>query len=170
MALAGEILSLLKDSASPDIRPEEASERLWHLTYPSFFASHGRERYTHVDTVKVRLLETMARTGTAIIHHPDSPREEKLPGEWIAGQQPNAWHVPLDLNLGDESISYWLFDLGNWTILAPDVVTTRLPDFASANAAAALSWVDEQHIQVVIDSFHDDVSWVVVLGSERPAA
>ena len=40
-----------------------------------------------------------------------------------------------------------------------------LPDFARATVVAALSWVDAQRVEVVVDSFHDDVSWVVVLAS-----
>lgn len=170
MALAGQILSLLRESASRDVRPDKSSERVWRLTYPRLFASDRSRRHEHVDTMKTRLLETLARTGTAMIHHPESPRDEKLPGEWLAGPHPQAWHVPVDLNLGDESIQYWLFTLGNWMMRAPDVETTRFPDFARATVAAALSWVDEQAIQVVIDSFHDDVSWVVVLAPEPPAA
>ena len=170
MTLAAQTFSLLRQSASPDVRPDKSSERVWHLTYPGLFASDSSRRREHVDALKVRLLEIVVRTGSAMIHHPDSPREEKLPGEWREGPQPQTWHVPADLDLADDSIASWLLTLGNWVMLAPDVETTRLPDFARAPIPTVLSWVDEQAIELVIDSFHDDISWVVVLASAHPAA
>ena len=170
MSLVAEMGALLRDAASADVRPDESSERVWHLTYPSLLSRQGGQRREHVDAVKRNALELLVRTGTAVIHHPDSPQQEQLPGTWLAGRLPQWWHVPPDLNLANESVAYWLFSLGNWVMCAPEAVLDPPIDLARAPVKELLPWLDAQRADVVVDSFHDDVSWVVLLASARLTA
>lgn len=76
---------------------------------------------------------------------------------------------PALIRLGDEALL--AIDPNHPTNAATDSDTcTTSCDTSTSSVAAALGWVDAEHIQVVIDSFHDEVSWVVVLASERRAA
>jgi len=169
MSLVPEIVALLHDSASADVRPDESSERVWHLTYPSLLGRQSGRRREHVDAVKRKLLEMVIRTGMSVIHHPDSPQEEQLPGTWLAGRLRHSWRVPPDLNLAEESVAYWLFSLGNWVICAPEATLDPPIDLARAPVTELLAWLEAQRADIVIDSFHDDVSWVVLLASQRVA-
>jgi hypothetical protein len=170
MTIAAAVRGILQDGGFPGVSAVDATGQLWHLENPSLLSAQSRGRAQQVDAVKRQVLAALARSGTAIIYHHESPHDEELPGLWLPGERPGAWRLPVDLDLADPAIAHWLFDLGNWTVCAPDVPLGRTPDIARAPAAQLLTWIDQQAIDVIVDSFHDDVSWVVVLGTEHHAA
>jgi hypothetical protein len=72
--------------------------------------------------------------------------------------------VPSDLRLSDAAVKYWLFSLGNWTVCSGAPGPEPNPDLFRVPASDTLAWLDRLGLEVVVDSFHDDVHWAVALG------
>lgn len=170
MAIAVSVAQCLEQAANADIHPVDSSRRLWHLDDPSLLSVDRRARLQHLLQVKQRILGLLAQTNAAVIIHADSPIEEELPGVWVPLQDPRAWLLPHDIDLTDRAIATWLFALGHWTVSSDALAGSPMPDFFRASSSDILSWVDEQRLAVVIESFPDDVHWVVALGNVRNAA
>lgn len=86
---------------------------------------------------------------------------EGVPGSWERAEAHGPWRVPADGALEATDASRWL-GLGNWTLYsAPTPAAGSPPDAARCGPAELLAWMRQQGVDVLIDSFHDDVSWVV---------
>jgi hypothetical protein len=94
-----------------------------------------------------------------------SPRDYEIPGDWqlAAG---STWLVPRDFNIDHPNVNHWLFDLGDWRLYsALGPAKENSPDFFRCSAAEVVSWLNDNSVQALIESFHDDTEWVVAFGS-----
>jgi hypothetical protein len=99
-----------------------------------------------------------------MICHPDPPDAEGLTVTWRPTAQPGAWFLPTDLDFSNAALEHWLFALGNWTVCSHALPLESIPAFFRAPVVDSLSWLDARKLDVIIDSFHDDTSWVIGLG------
>ena len=139
---------------------------LWTIVDPPLRAPESRERRSVVDRCKREILDAMlAARIPVLLSHPDDPTAERIPGTWRRAGA-GAWHLPTDLDLDDPATSHWLFALGNWRMYtAPRALEIAWPDPARLAPAALDAWLQSHGIDILIDSFHDDVSWVVAVAA-----
>jgi hypothetical protein len=56
----------------------------------------------------------------------------------------------------------WLY-LGNWQLYVADAPIRAIPDLCRASDAEVVRFMADNDVTAVIDSFHDNLSWVVGL-------
>lgn len=153
-----------------DVR-RDGAYTVWHLNEPGLFARSGGSRRQAVQQCKRRLLELFAETGSAYLCHSEDPAESGANGPWVPGQSQTT-ALPTKIDLDDQGTQYWLFSLGNWhAYVAPAAIhyaapassNARWPAPARSRAEALRDWMPQVGILALIDSFHDDVSWVVAV-------
>jgi hypothetical protein len=155
-------------------RPRHSSAQLhgsvWAIDEPTLLRVRASDRRKHVEQAKLEILRLVASTSTAVIVHPDPPAEHVLPGTWTPTPVSRGSFVPSDLDLTDDVLTHWLFALGNWTVFSNSHVPKRYPDLFRSPVSGSLAWMDDSGHDVVIDSFHDDMAWVIALRAIPPAA
>jgi hypothetical protein len=166
MTIAAAIRGLLQTTMSPDVTAADDAGCVWRIQSPSILTPKSRSRRQQVNAIKHRILRALSASGTAVIYHHESPEAEQLPGRWSPAEHTGAWRVPADIDLTNPAVDHWLFDLGNWMMCSPDAHLGQPPDIARAPASRLLTWAQQRGIDVIVDSFHDDVSWVVILACE----
>ena len=96
----------------------------------------------------------------------ESPPLEELPGSWGHAAR-ETWAVPRDVDssLLMDSFLY----VGNWRLYAAleAVDPTALPDLFGGSLSDAFSIVEGSGIPALVDAFHDNSEWRVLL---QPAA
>jgi hypothetical protein len=101
--------------------------------------------------------------------HPDNPADYEVIGEWVSAGL-STYRIPPLLDLEDPGTKQRLFNLGNWqAYVAARPVESGWPDPARIAPTELVSWMSRTGLLVLVDSFHDDVSWVVAI-SEPLAA
>jgi hypothetical protein len=115
--------------------------------------------------LKIELLsQVLASSSPVFIVHQEPPDDYEVPGNWQRTDD-STWRVPADLDLTDSVSKNWLFGVGNWCLYsAPAAVDGICPDAFRMSASELSSWIHENSVAVLIDSFHDDSDWVVALG------
>lgn len=153
------LLSILERYANANVRPRDRARRVWDLTDPSLSL-----RATPIDPCKREILRTLVREGeTAFLTHHEDPNEQGVPGHWQSTGL-RTWNPPRDLDVDEPATGHWLFTLGNWCCyVSASPVLGGWPDPARSSSEALLAWMERTGVQVLVDSFHDDVSWVVAL-------
>ena len=162
--LATSLCHVLERFASSDIRPRDSTHQVWDLIHPPLLADIKGHRAQSLAECKRELLHSMIQSSDgAFLKHADDPTENGVPGEWQA-VAPRTWRIPPDIDLDHPATSHWLFDLGNWQcyVCASPIDESRM-DPARSSSEALLAWMAHARIQVLVDSFHDDVSWVVAI-------
>jgi hypothetical protein len=141
---------------------------VWDIADPRALARDRQPRTQNVDRCKRRILETLLAVPEPVfIAHPDDPEDDEVPGEWLSAAD-GTWRLPRDLDLDHPNVKSWLHSLGNWVIYAaPQPATLPCPDTSTPCEPELIGWMTESAVSVVVDSFHDDDSWVVAL--EPPA-
>jgi hypothetical protein len=170
MSLTASVLACLRDAAGPDIRHLDSTVRLWSIVDPPLLGRNQSARRSQIDRTKRTLFAQVARTGRAIIVHPDPPAESDVPGAWVPSAQAGSYQVPADPDLAHPAVEHWLFALGSWRLFSEPRGIESSPDFFRAPADEILAWTERSGPEVAIDSFHDDAHWVVALAIVPPAA
>jgi len=150
---------------SDDICPRESSLPVWDIKWPGILARYRRHRKESVAACRRELLSSLlsSQDPVFLIHEP--PRDYGVPGEWQAASEAT-WLVPANFNVDQPAAQSWL-SMGNWTFYTAQNPAERdWPDPSSA--LALLVWMKTNSVKALIDSFHDDVSWVVAFETDDP--
>lgn len=145
-----DLLTILDRGKSRKVRPKDTEGRVWELK--------GSDSL--VEGVRDQLLGCVLASGVPILvaYDEGAPDEAELaqhlssigPARFqVRGQPPTAL------------MRRWLY-LGNWQMLSP-AAPESLVDLVRAAPSEAAHFVDENQLDFVFDSFHDDVLWVVAL-------
>src|SRR5262249_47789469 len=135
---------------------------VWDIFWPGLFSRQRSARKQAVATCRRELLSCLFESeGPLFMAHGDSPEGWGVPGPWQCVAQ-STWLLPKPFDVDHPDTKYWLFDLGNWCIYsAPAPVEGSRLDPARCTASELISWMKKNSVAALIDSFHDDVSWVV---------
>ncbi|WP_141513491.1 hypothetical protein [Ramlibacter sp. WS9] len=109
---------------------------------------------------KAAVLETICRTHRAYVRYEECP-------DGIDGTdqvEPHLWWLPVGVS--GEAMLDWLY-MGNWQLTVGASPPKTNPDLCRSPDADVAEYVRKSGVGVVIDSFHDDVSWVI--GASRNA-
>jgi hypothetical protein len=168
-ALAQQVLAALSTLDSRDCR-QAPDVPVWHLNEPGLLAPQAKARRQALLRSKVEILTALAtHPSSAYLLHPDNPADYEVNGEWVCTKS-STYRMPPLLNLDDPGTKKWLFNLGNWQAYVTDrPVESGWPDPARVAPKELVSWMSRTGLLVLIDSFHDDVSWIVAI-SEPLAA
>ncbi len=143
-----------------DIRRRESSLPVWDVGWPGLFARHRRQRREAITGCRRELLSCLLACQERVFLMHEPPRDWEVPGEWQPASE-LTWLVPLEFKLEHPAIKYWL-SIGNWTFYsAPAPAEGNWPDPSRCGAADLLAWMSSRSVHALIDSFHDDASWVV---------
>ena len=109
--------------------------------------------------LKEELLQAICDEVSPVVHYDEDPPAEGSLGSSIKVAR-SAWRIPKGTK-SPELLS-WLY-MGNWQLyVGPDVLTS-LPDLCRSSRSEIESFVRQSQVVVVIDSFHDEVSWSIGL-------
>lgn len=112
---------------------------------------------SRVEQCKVELLESICRDAQPFVHYEEPPMSE--PGlDGSAEVAPGVWQLPL--GAAGPALLKWLY-LGNWQLYVRPEPLPELPDLCRSTDIEVGTFVSQCEASVVIDSFHDDMSWVL---------
>ena len=162
MHLGERVNEILSRWQSEDIRPRNGSIAVWDTHWPGLFSRRRRLRKQAVVTCRRELLSCLLASEVSLfIVHGDSPEGCGVPGPWQWVAQ-STWKLPKQFDFDHPDAKYWLFHLGNWCMYsAAAPVQVDWPDPARCSASELVSWMKKHSVTALIDSFHDDVSWVI---------
>ena len=115
-----------------------------------------------VECLKERILELTCLISAPIVHY-DGDRPDGASLREIKLLSQDVWRVPQRAS-GKELLE-WLY-MGNWQLYLKSEPLLRLPDLCRASANDVRVFLRGASVALVIDSFHDDVSWTVGLAEE----
>jgi hypothetical protein len=166
MSLGDRLNEILCRWQSADIRRRDCLYEVWDVGWPWLFASRRRQRREAVASCRRELLTTLLESdGSNFLSHHEPPQEYEAPGNWQpAGEA--TWLVPADFNVDDSVVKRWLFVLGDWCLykgLRP--LERGGPDVFRCSAREVVAWMSANSLWALIESFHDDASWVVALNT-----
>ena len=112
---------------------------------------------SQIETLKADLLEEICRDARPFVHYEESPSETTgLEGTVEAA--PGIWRLPS--RAPGAILLKWLY-LGNWQLYVRTAPLPELPDLCRSKDSEVEAFLFKSGVTVVVDSFHDDVSWVV---------
>jgi hypothetical protein len=168
MTLGARLDELLSRRRTENIRRRDHSLAVWDVGQPGLFARLRRERKQAIEACRAELMSCLLSAGGPVfVTHHEPPAEYDVPGEWQPMNE-HTWLVPSDFNGHDPASRRWL-SLGDWCFYAapaPAPGTSR-PDAFRCTAAELLNWMSEQSVEAMIESFHDDYTWVVAASDAR---
>jgi hypothetical protein len=163
-----EILRVLASAGSEVARRRGEWSSVWHIGNPGCLSGLLKpDGQRTVDALRERLLRVILDSPEeAFITHPDDPTDEDVPGDWEACGG-HTWRLPKSLDLGEPHTAYWLFALGNWTI----VVGSRgmeggQPDPFRCDDLELLAWMMDRGAEVLVATWPDAVDWIVAVAPE----
>jgi hypothetical protein len=119
-----------------------------------------------IEQFKRQLLETICVDSAPFVHYEEGPpNRSSLRGTKSVSM--GIWQVPSGATGAD--LMEWLY-MGNWQLYLSTEPLDRIPDLCRSTAAQVRVFVQSTGIGLVIDSFHDDVSWTIGLASLRDDA
>jgi hypothetical protein len=140
--------------------PLSAAYPVWELARPRIPFSRRARRFSEAQP---RVLDAIrALPWVPFLRTAEAPREHGLTGSWqLAARE--TWLLPADENSG-ELLGKLLF-LGDWTLyLAVDPVpATSLPDCFRSTPFELSSFVESHGIPVLVEAFHDNNPWRLVV-------
>jgi hypothetical protein len=144
------ISSLLRETEIRGVRSTDSEGRVWELN-----GSHAG-----VEQVRSKILEHIlaARLPLVLAYDEDSPNEPALAAHVFADGA-GAFQIRAQPPL--TAIRDWL-GYGNWQLMSPHL-PPALQDLARARPESVARFVDDHGLQFVVDSFHDDVMWIIGL-------
>lgn len=113
---------------------------------------------SRVEQCKVELLETVCRYAQPIVHYYQPPTAVPELGGVV--ELDGRWQLPLGTS--GAALLQWLY-LGNWQLYVRVEPLSNLPDLSRCADAEVEAFMIKSKASIVIDSFHDDVSWVIGL-------
>jgi hypothetical protein len=114
----------------------------------------------NVDACKVEVLDEICRHSHPFVRYEEAPESGRA---WMGVEiAPFTWrlHGPAP---GDEVLK-WLY-MGNWQLYVAAGPIARIPDLIRAKDEDVETFLKENAVSLIIDSFHDDESWVVGIAS-----
>ena len=148
-----------------DIGRREGSLPVWDVSCPGLFAR--RQRREAITLCRRELMTSLLGCQEPIFLIHEAPRDYGVPGNWQPASE-GTWLTPSDFNLDDQAVQSWL-SVGNWTFYsAPAPAEENWPDPARCRAVDLLAWMRTKRVWALIDSFHDDISWVVAFETGEP--
>lgn len=150
MTLAGDLLTLLQQDTSGDVTGHGA---VWRI------AGNARA----VQHCKSRLLGIICAQADIYIRYDEAPEAEPALARAQAIDR-DTWWLPAPTAGAD--VQAWL-QPGNWQLYVADRPLAEIPDLCRATDAEVAVFVRRAGVTVIVDSFHDDVAWVVGLGQDR---
>lgn len=113
------------------------------------------------------LLDLVLGSGRDLYIRHEDPIDWEVPGTFTATRHCGTWRVGGDVDPRAAATAAWL-EVGDWTLYrGPEVVDWPLPDLARAPAAAILELVAEHRLELLVDAFHDNASWMVAVAREE---
>ena len=129
------------------------AEGVWQL--------HGNR--PSIEHFKQQLLETICLHSEPFVHYEEPPpSDSSLRGAKAISA--GVWQVPPGATGAD--LLAWLY-MGNWQLYLASEPIECIPDLCRSTAAQIRAFVQSSGVGLVVDSFHDDVSWSI--GLESPA-
>ena len=159
MTLGDRLNAILSRWQGDEIHRRATSLPVWDLGRPGFFS---RQRRDAVAACRRELLTALLNCERPIyLAPPEPPHEYKIPGDWQPAGK-TTWLVPADFDPDHPAVRHWLFALGDWRLYqAAGPVEAKSPDVFRCDAAELLAWMNDQAVEALIESFHDDTDWVV---------
>jgi hypothetical protein len=139
--------TLLKILESHEGRGVQGNGAVWRIEGSS----------SRVEQCKRELLESICRDAQPFVHYEESPMGETgLEGSVEVA--PGVWQ--LALGVSGPALLKWLY-LGNWQLYVRAEPLREMSDLCRSTDIEVAAFVTQSEAKVVIDSFHDDVSWVL---------
>jgi hypothetical protein len=112
---------------------------------------------SRVEQCKVELLEAICSDARPFVHYEEPPMGEPgLEGSVEVAQ--GVWQLPL--GAAGSVLLKWLY-LGNWQLYVRAEPLPQIPDLCRSTNVEVETFVSQCGASALIDSFHDDVSWVL---------
>jgi hypothetical protein len=112
---------------------------------------------SRVGRCKTKLLDVICTSARPFVHYEEGP--EDIPElNAVVSIEPHVWRLPV--GAPGRGLLKWLY-LGNWQLYVRDEPLAVLPDLCRSTSAEVEAFIARSGVTVVIDSFHDDMSWVV---------
>ena len=143
-----ELISILQRFEGSRVR---GNGRAWRLEGSS----------ADVEECKTKLLDAICSQSQPLVCYDESPvgiRELQDAGEVARG----IWRLPA--RAPGSVVLSWL-SMGNWQLYVAEAPIAAIPDLCRSPDDDVERFVVDTGVSVIIDSFHDDVSWVVGLKS-----
>jgi hypothetical protein len=119
---------------------------------------HVRGNSSQVELFKVAVLEEVCRESRPFVHYEESPAgAPELAG---TTESHGVWQLPMGAR--GKAILKWLY-LGNWQLYIRTEPLSYIPDLCRSTDSEIRAFLAQSGADCVIDSFHDDVSWVVAV-------
>jgi len=168
MGLASSIKDLL-EAATPAARPIDVAAGTWLIDGPVVYSWRPSRRKA-VDRLKHDLIRAVTNDGRAVIYHSDSPLVEGVPGPWSPTVDGGGWNVPATIDLSDEQVQFWLFTLGNWTLVSDAPARPFNLDPFRAKPSETAAWLTAANVDALLCSWPDDHDWLIAYRVERRAS
>ena len=151
--LRSAILPLLREHPSGNLRSTER-DRVWQLK--GFKAD--------INALRTQLLATALKCAEPLLLVYDEELDEpELEPEVVAT---TAGVFELNPDVSVDALRRWL-EPGNWRIFSPAMPSSAM-NLAIAKPRELTTFMDEHGLNLIIDSFHDDITWTVVLADDEP--
>ena len=167
MRAADHVVELLRSS---NLKGVSGSDFAWWIDGTS-----GR-----IDELKTRILQVVLEQSPAFVNFDDPPdaslgircalKVEKGPKPWwirTTRWQPYrcvTWEAPKGTSA--EGLRAWLYT-GNWQFYVADSCRAEFPDLCRASSEFVAFFAEACELEIVIDSFHDDVTWAIGLAPDH---
>lgn len=110
-----------------------------------------------IEEYKAQMLGVLCSRHRPFVHY-DEPPEDFQELSAAIEVTPSTWRLPL--KAPGVVVHAWL-SMGNWLLYIAEAPVSSVPDLCRAKDAEVERFLIDHEASVVIDSFHDDVSWVV---------
>jgi hypothetical protein len=146
-----ELLSILKRFEGPRVK---GIGRVWRIDGSS----------TAIEECKTALLDAICSGTQPLVRYDEAP--DAVPAlKGTMEVTANTWRLPP--RVPGSVVLAWLY-MGNWQLYVADALIAEIPDLCRSSDSEVERFLSDSGVSVVIDSFHDDVSWVVgIAGSAQ---
>ena len=148
--LQDRISSLLRAADVRGVRSTDEDGRVWEL----------KSSYSAVEELRSQVLEHIvaARLRLVLAYDEDAPDQPELAAHVFAD---GAGAFEIRGQPPVSALRDWL-SYGNWQLMSPQL-PPALQDLARARPESVARFVDDHGLEFVIDSFHDDLEWIIGL-------
>jgi hypothetical protein len=150
MSLQTQISSLLEAAEIRGVRSTDEDGRVWEL----------KGSHSDVEQLRFGVLQHVlaARLPLVLAYDEEAPDLPPLAAHVFADGG-GAFEIRGEPPVG--ALRAWL-SYGNWQLMSPEL-PPKLQDLARARPESVARFVDDHGLEFVIDSFHDDVVWIIGL-------
>jgi hypothetical protein len=118
-----------------------------------------------VEKCKLKILDAICSDVEPFVHYDGPPTQYPELSE-VYEVAPHIWRLPKKAPAA--VVLSWLH-MGNWQRYVSDAPINQLRDLCRATDSEVEEFVRDSGVAIVIDSFHDDASWVVAVRPEGRA-